>query len=318
MTNHEFKDIVYDNKWFDYTALVMINRPKRLNAYTLNTLRELCKAMETAMWDDNVQIIVITGAGDRGFCTGGDVVEYAETYTRKPSEFYKWFDSYFRFFDLIRQCGKPVIARVNGTVAGGGNEIHLACDLSIAAEHVRFIQPGPRVGMTSIGGATQWLPITVGIRRASWMCFVSDFIDAKTALDWGLVNQVVPYSELDDAVKKLARTLLGLSPSSLRNAKNHINLWKDWMWALTIQQCREWFSVHAGSVEPALGMWYYSKEKRGPDYLDIGLRKFIADGGDTRIPHGPLIRSCSKCGAKYLPESFKFCGICGAELLEVQ
>jgi enoyl-CoA hydratase/carnithine racemase len=310
----EFKEIVYDKNWYDHTALIMINRPHRLNSYTINALRELCRAMEDAMWDDSVQVIVVTGAGDKGFCTGGDVIEYAEVYTRKPSDFYKWFDPYFRFFDLLRKCGKPVIARLNGVVAGGGNEIHLACDLSIAADHVRFIQPGPRVGMTSIGGCTQWLPITVGLRRAAWMCFLSDFLDAKTALEWGLVNQVVPYSELDDAVKKMARTLLSLSPSSLRNAKIHLNLWKEWIWALTTEHCREWFSVHVGTVETAMGMWHYFKEKRGPDYLDIGVRKFIAEKGDVHIPHGPLMKTCPKCGAKYLPESFKYCGLCGAKL----
>ncbi|MGB5984844.1 MAG: enoyl-CoA hydratase-related protein, partial [Desulfobacterales bacterium] len=91
---------------------------------------------------------------------------------------------------MIRTCGKPVIARINGLVAGGGNEINLACDLSIAADHARFIQPGTRTGSVSAGGATQWLPLAIGDKRSRWMVMVGDEIDAPTALKWGLVNEV--------------------------------------------------------------------------------------------------------------------------------
>ena len=122
-----YKEIVFEPSWHDHTALLAINRPHEFNSYTLTTLREMVDAIERAMWDDNIQFIVLTGVGDKAFCTGGNVHEYAEEYNRKSADFWKWGEIYGRVFDMILHCGKPVIARVNGAVAGGGFEFVCAC-----------------------------------------------------------------------------------------------------------------------------------------------------------------------------------------------
>jgi enoyl-CoA hydratase/carnithine racemase len=307
----EFKDIIYEKQWMDYVARVTINRPHAYNAYTTNTLQELSKALEDAMWDDSVRIIVLTGAGDKAFCTGGDVREYAEWLSRKPSDFYKYGTERFgRVAHLIMRCGKIVIARVNGVCAGGGNELHAACDLSIAAEHARFLQPGPRVGMASVGGATQWLPLIIGHRRAAWLCLTTREVDAKTAYEWGLVNQVVPYEKLDEAVADLCNELLNKMPTALRNVKTHLNIWKGFIWSITEPHASEWFAYHGGDDEPLEGLWAFV-EKRRPDYA--GIHRRIKEGSADFL-WGPPVRVCPKCGTKRLPSFFKYCGVCGAAL----
>ena len=186
----DFKDIIYEKK--DWVATVTINRPKVFNAYSILALREMAEAFKDASWDDSIAVIVMTGAGDRAFCTGGDVKEYADNYTARPRDFWKWMGDYNHAHDMLRNCGKPTIARVNGVVAGGGNEFHMSCDLSIAVEHAEILQVGTRVGSVAAGGATQFLPIMVGDRRAREILYLCERISAKKAMDWGLVNRVVP------------------------------------------------------------------------------------------------------------------------------
>ncbi|MEM4408406.1 MAG: enoyl-CoA hydratase/isomerase family protein, partial [Candidatus Caldarchaeum sp.] len=146
MSAKEYKDIVYDRNYHTHTALIQINRPDEYNSYLLTTLKEMIDAFEDAMWDDNIQFIVLSGAGEKAFCTGGNIGEYADIYSKKPSDWWKWGEVYGRFLDIILHCGKPVIARVNGMVAGGGFEFVAASDLAIAAQHAKFLSPGPRVG----------------------------------------------------------------------------------------------------------------------------------------------------------------------------
>lgn len=307
----EFKEIVYDKKWYDHTALIAINRPHEYNSYTLTTLKEMVAAIEDAMWDDNIQFIVLSGVGDRAFCTGGNVHEYAEEYTKKSSDFWKWGEIYGRVFDMIMHCGKPIIARVNGITAGGGFEFVTACDLAIASENARFISPGPRVGMTSIGGLSQWLPLHIGLKRAAEIVMLSSEIDAKTALEWGIVNDVVPLEKLDERVKEVLDRMLELSASSLWYFKVHLNWWRDLVWRLTWEHGKAWFSLNIGSVEPSEGLWSF-KEKRKSRMREI--RDRIGQGMDPRYPYGPLMKKCQKCGADFLPDDSKFCLVCGAEL----
>ncbi len=307
----EFKEIVYDKEWYDHTALIAINRPHEYNSYTLTTLKEMVAAIEDAMWDDNVQFIVLSGVGDKAFCTGGNVHEYAEEYTKKSSDFWKWGEIYGRVFDMIMHCGKPVIARVNGITAGGGFEFVTACDLAIASENARFISPGPRVGMTSIGGLSQWLPLHIGLKRAAEIVMLSSEIDAKTALEWGIVNDVVPLEKLDERVKEVLDRMLELSASSLWYFKVHLNWWRDLVWRLTWEHGKAWFSLNIGSVEPSEGLWSF-KEKRKSRMREI--RDRIGQGMDPRYPYGPLMKRCQKCGADFLPDDSKFCLVCGAEL----
>ncbi len=222
----DFKEILYDKK--DWVATITLNRPESYNAYTGTELWELCEALHDVTVDDKIAVAVITGAGEKAFCTGGDAGTYATIYPKRPHEFYAWWEYYERMLYMIRTCGKPVIARINGVVAGGGNEINLACDLSIATEHARFIQPGTRTGSVSAGGATQWLPLAIGDKRSRWMVMVGDEIDAKTALEWGLVNEVVPYEKLDEAVQGLCEKLIDKFPDCMRYTKVQCNFWGIW------------------------------------------------------------------------------------------
>ncbi|MEM0314073.1 MAG: enoyl-CoA hydratase/isomerase family protein [Candidatus Bathyarchaeia archaeon] len=307
----EWKTVKYDPKWHDYTACIAINNPDEMNSYVLGTLKELCAAYERAMADDSVQFIVMTGVGEKAFCTGGNVNEYAEIYNRKPWKFWEWGEYYARVFDLIMHCGKPVIARVNGAVAGGGWEFVSCCDLAIAVDYARFISPGPRVGMTSIGGLSQWLPLHMSIKKAAQMVMLSTEMNAEEALRWGIVNDVVPKEKLDEKVKEYINRMKTLSASSLWYYKVHLNWWKELVWRLTWEHGKAWFSLNIGSVEPSEGMWAF-KTKRKAEMEKI--RAFIAAGGDPRVPHGPFRRKCSKCGAEYLPEYSVYCLKCGAKL----
>src|SRR3989304_5878290 len=149
-SSFRFRDILYRKK--DWVATITINRPDVYNAYSTRTLQEMQAAFKDATFDDGVAVIVLTGAGDKAFCTGGDVKEYADTYTRRPRDYWKYMLEFQAAHDLLRNCGKPTIARVNGVVAGGGNEFHIATDLSIAAEHPEFMPGGTRLGSVAAGG----------------------------------------------------------------------------------------------------------------------------------------------------------------------
>src|SRR3990170_713105 len=163
----EFTEILYSKS--DWVARITINRPHAYNAYSTRALLELAAAFRQAAFDDEVAVIVYTGSGDRAFCTGGDVKEYESTYTRSPHDYWKYMGLFSAYIESILNSGKPVIARVNGMAVGGGNESHLACDLSLIAEHAYVGQVGTSVGSEAAGGATQWLPLFVGDRRARYM-----------------------------------------------------------------------------------------------------------------------------------------------------
>ncbi len=304
-----FKHLLYTKA--ESVARITINRPEVYNAYNTPALIELREAFRDATFDDKVGVIVLTGAGEKAFCTGGDVKEYADVYTKTPRDYFKYMTCFQEAIDAIRNTGKPVIARINGIVAGGGNELNLACDLAIAAEHATFRQVGTRVGSVAAGGATQWLPITIGDRRSREMLFLCEAISAVKALEWGLINQVVPAAELDSAVNIMAQKLLDKFPECLRYTKQQVNFWKDLAWHSTVGHARDWLTLHFTDVEPYEGMTSFV-EKRPPDYR--GLRQRAAEGGSSEYLFGPPVRKCAKCGAKGLPENFQFCGGCGAKL----
>jgi enoyl-CoA hydratase/carnithine racemase len=306
---HGFKDILYEKK--DWVATVTINRPKRYNAYSTHTLQEMGIAFRDASWDDSIAVLVLTGAGDKAFCTGGDVKEYAETYTKKPHDYWKYMGEFQWAHDMLRNCGKATIARLNGIVAGGGNEFHMACDLSIAADDVEIMQVGTRVGSVAAGGATQFLPIIVGDRRAREILMLCDRIPAKQALEWGLVNRVVPRDRLDAAVDEMAQKLIDKFPECTRYTKAQVNFWKDFAWYMTMPHARDWLSTHFATQEPWEGMTAFV-EKRDPEYRR--LREEAAKGGAPTFLWGPYSKTCGKCGAKGIPEKFGYCGRCGAEL----
>jgi 6-oxocyclohex-1-ene-1-carbonyl-CoA hydrolase len=185
-----FREVQYEKR--DWVARITINRPHNYNAYSTPALQELAAAFQDASWDDNVAVVVYTGAGDRAFCTGGDVKEYQESYTQRPRDYWKYMCCFKEYIEAITNCAKPVIARLNGLAVGGGNESQLACDLAVMAEHGYLGQVGTQVGSVACGGATQWLPVHIGDRRARGMLYLNQRYPAFTALSMGLVNAVVP------------------------------------------------------------------------------------------------------------------------------
>ncbi|MDQ7843065.1 MAG: enoyl-CoA hydratase-related protein [Armatimonadota bacterium] len=291
-------------------AQVTINRPEVLNALNLTTLRELSRAFEDAAWDDAVAVLVLTGAGDRAFCTGADLDEQ-EQFVARPRDYWKWMGAFIEAQERLQDIGKPTIARLNGMVVGGGNEFHIACDLSVAAADVVIRQVGPARGSVPAAGATQWLPLIVGDRRAREILFLCEEIPAAQALAWGLVNQVVPRRDLDAAVETLARKLVEKLPEVTRYTKQQLNFWRDLSWHLTVGHAREWLTLHAGAPETQEGIEAFH-EKRPVDYA--GIRRRLAAGESTEFAWGPPVAACPRCGAKRLPRGFAYCGNCGTKL----
>ncbi len=304
-----FKDILYEKK--DMVARITINRPEAYNAYTTDTLRELIAAFTDASEDDAVGVIVYTGAGEKAFCTGGDVKEYAGIYTQRPRHYWKYMGLFSSYIESILKSGKVTIARLNGMAVGGGNESQLACDLAVMADDTYIAQVGTSVGSVACGGATQWLSIHVGDRRAREILFLNPRIPAKQALEWGLVNRVVPREKLDDTVEEIAQHCIDKFPECTRYTKQQLNYWKETAWHATIGHARDWLSLHFTSAEPYEGMTAFV-EKRKAGYRH--LRDLAASGGSSEFVWGPPSHVCPACGAKGIPEQFQHCGRCGAEL----
>jgi naphthoate synthase len=214
-----YEDVRYEVE--ESTAIVTIDRPKRLNAFRGRTVEELIHAFKTAWADRSVACVVLTGEGDRAFCAGGDQKEYVETGSYGTSEV-----GLFEIEGLhhtIREVPKPVIAAVNGLAIGGGHVLHVVCDVSIAADHARFGQAGPRVGSFDAGYGTAYLARVVGEKRAREIWFFCRQYDAQQALEWGLVNRVVPGESLMDEARAWAREAAALSPGALRFLKASFN-----------------------------------------------------------------------------------------------
>ena len=209
----EFQDILYEKK--DEVAKITINRPQAYNAFTTNTLKELTRAFEDAALDSGVGVVVLTGAGDKAFCTGGDMKEAAQ-----PGGYHKdliyWHNALHR---IIRNIDKPVIAAVNGYAIGGGNILQLVCDLTIAAENARFGQAGPSVGSFDAGLGVSYLARVVGEKKAKEVWFLCRQYTAQEALEMGLVNAVVPFDKLEEEVDKWCQEILSLSPTAHKFAK---------------------------------------------------------------------------------------------------
>lgn len=299
-----FQRIIYSKK--GYIATITINRPEVLNCFDIVTLREMAQAVQDASYDDAIAVVVFTGAGDKAFCTGADLKEQEEHILNKPNQYYKWMYSFIEFHDRLRNIGKPTIARLNGMTVGGGNELNMACDLAVAADHVIIRQVGAARGSVAAGGATQYLPLIIGDRRAREILMFCEGIDAYTALDWGLVNQVVPMSMLDQAVEELAAKLYNKLPECLRYTKQQLNFWRDLSWSMTIGHAREWLTLHAGSHEVADGLHAF-RRKVDIEYDKIHCR----EAGPAPVFNGQVtVRECPQCHQK-MAANFAFCGNCG-------
>ena len=262
----KFRNLLY--KKSNWRATITINRPAVHNALNLETLRELGRAFEDASWDDEVAVVILTGAGTKAFCTGADMKEWNEDFLNSPSDFYKWMGVFIETFERLRTIGKPTIARINGMVVGGGNELQMSCDLAIAASDTFIRHVGVARGSVPAAGATQWLPIIVGDRRAREILFLCEPVPAKKAADWGLINQAVPRKQLDKAVGEMSEKLINKLPESMRYTKQQLNFWREFSWGMTIGHVRDWLTVHTGSAEVREGVQAFA-EKREINYKNL-------------------------------------------------
>ncbi len=202
-------------------AWITINRPDRLNAFTARTIDELIHCFKRAWGDKLVGVVALTGAGDKAFCVGGDQKQRQESGDYGPSDYGVFQDEYLQ--RLIRDIPKPVIAAVNGYAIGGGQVLHVVCDLSIAADSAQFGQAGPRVGSFDAGFGTAYLARIVGARRAREIWMLCRRYSAQQMMDWGLVNAVVPNTQLYEEVRAWADEMLDLSPTALKVIKHSFN-----------------------------------------------------------------------------------------------
>jgi naphthoate synthase len=256
----QYEDIRYEID--DHTAVITISRPERYNAFRGKTVEELIGAFRSAWANKGVQALILTGAGDKAFCTGGDVKQRAETGDYGPTESGMFEIGYLH--RLIRDIPKPVIAAVNGLAVGGGHVLQVLCDLSIAAETARFGQAGPRVGSFDAGFGSAYLARVIGEKRAREMWYLCRLYDAATAERWGLVNAVVPGDQLLAEAKSWAAEIAEKSPTAIKFLKQSFNADTDHQAGLSnlAMSGLELFTASPEGLEGAAAF----AEKRKPDF----------------------------------------------------
>ncbi|MEK6220884.1 MAG: enoyl-CoA hydratase/isomerase family protein [Chloroflexota bacterium] len=264
-TDFDFKNILYEKK--DGYATITFNRPEVLNAINHGVLTELNAAFKDVSWDDTVSALVLTGAGERAFCTGADLKEQ-EQFLQRPRDYWKWMGEFIECHERLRNIGKPTLARLNGIVVGGGNEFNISCDLAIAADDIYIRQVGTSHGSVALAGATQFLPLIVGDRRAREILLLNEGIPAKKAEEWGLINWAVPREELDEKVREIVGKLIAKFPEKTRYTKQQLTFWRDFSWSTTIGHGRDWLAIHNTSPETWEGVRSFN-EKRPPNYEEI-------------------------------------------------
>jgi 2-ketocyclohexanecarboxyl-CoA hydrolase len=256
----QYKDLLFEVR--DSVARITINRPDKYNAFTPDTCEELIDALKRAGWDKTIGVIVLTGAGDKAFCTGADQSTHEGSYGGRgtlglPIE---------EVQSLIRDVPKPVIARVQGFAIGGGNVLATLCDFTIASEKAVFGQVGPKVGSVDPGFGTAYLARIVGEKRAREIWYLCRRYSAKEAYDMGLVNAVVPHDKLDEEVAKWCAEIIERSPTAIAIAKRSFNVDTEQLRAVSALGF-EAVSLFYGTEESKEGGRAF-REKRAPKFRD--------------------------------------------------
>ncbi len=207
LVEHDFKEIVYelrpclDRKGNPVAGLsnawIILNNPAQYNSYTTTAVKEVILALRQASNERSVVAVIFTGSGDKAFCTGGNTKEYAEYYAGRPLEYKQYMRLFNDMITSILTCDKPVICRVNGMRIAGGQELGMACDLSLASDLAVFGQAGPKHGSAPDGGSTDFLHLYVGIERAIQSCTLCETWTAYEARQFGLITDAIPVLKLD-------------------------------------------------------------------------------------------------------------------------
>ncbi len=221
MKASNFEDILYQ-KSKEGIAKITINRPEVRNAFRPLTVKEMLQALDDAREDSEIGVIILTGAGDKAFCSGGD------QRVRGDAGYQDSGTGHLRlnvldFQRQVRTCPKPVVAMVAGYAIGGGHVLHVICDLSIAADNAIFGQSGPKVGSFDGGYGSSYLARIVGQKKAREIWFLCRQYNAKQALEMGLVNTVVPLEQLEEETLQWCHEMLRMSPVALRCLKASLN-----------------------------------------------------------------------------------------------
>jgi naphthoate synthase len=256
----DFTDITYEVE--NGLATITINRPERYNAFRAQTVDELVLAFKKAWGSDEVGAICLTGAGEKAFCSGGDQKQRAETGDYGPSQ--SGLFEVEALHRVMRDVPKPVIAAVNGIAIGGGHVLHVLADLTIAADTATFGQNGPRVGSFDAGLGSGYLARVVGEKRAREIWFMLRRLTAQEALEWGLVNKVVPADQLKAEVRAWADTILQYSPTALKVLKQSFNTDTEQFLAIG-NMAYTTLKMFSESAEAKEGINAFN-EKRQPDF----------------------------------------------------
>ena len=217
----DFEDILY-HKSADGIAKITINRPQVRNAFRPQTVKEMIDALANARYDDGIGVIILTGAGDKAFCSGGDQKVRGD-YGGYRDDSGVHHLNVLDFQRQIRTCPKPVVAMVAGYSIGGGHVLHMMCDLTIAADNAIFGQTGPKVGSFDGGWGASYMARIVGQKKAREIWFLCRQYDAAAALDMGTVNTVVPLADTEKETVRWCREMLQNSPMALRCLKAALN-----------------------------------------------------------------------------------------------
>ena len=256
VSEFDFKDIVYEKRLG--VARVTINRPEAYNAFTTDTQEELVKAFEDAERDDTVGVVILTAAGTKAFCTGGDAKEAKAGYRKGMLH----LDHRVKM--LIREMPKPVIAAVNGFAIGGGQVLQQLCDLSIASETAVFGQAGPMVGSFDNGMGALDLMWVVGEKKAREIWYLCHRYSAKEALEMGLVNKVVPPDKLEEEVDKWCDEILDKSPGAMAALKASFNAATAYIQGLEILAYKHLWGYYATEEAEHWKKSFWEKQK--PDW----------------------------------------------------
>lgn len=219
----DFQDIIYEKN--NGVAKIIMNRPQALNAFRSLTIREMVKAFYDA-WDDNsIGVVVLTGAGDKAFCVGGDQKDRDSSgYTGTGGGLENGIGLEVEaLHTVIRHIPKPVIAAVNGYAIGGGHVLHVLCDLTIASDRAKFGQAGPKVGSFDAGFGSAFLARIIGDKKAREIWYLCQQYTAQEALEMGLINKVVPHEDLAKETEAWCQNILEKSPTALKTLKYSFN-----------------------------------------------------------------------------------------------
>ena len=258
----EYQDILYVKE--NGIATITINRPNAYNAFRANTCEEMIDAFKDADFDKSIGVVVLTGAGDKAFCTGGDQGTQEGGYGGRgtiglPIE---------EVQSAIRDIPKPVIARVNGFAVGGGNVLVTLCDLAIASDKAQLGQVGPKVGSVDPGFGTAYLARVVGEKKAREIWYLCRRYTAQEALAMGMVNAVVPHDQLDAEVRKWCEEILEKSPTAIAFAKRSFNVNSEMIRGLSAM-AMQGLKLYYETEESAEGGNAF-REKRKPEF-----RKYV-------------------------------------------